>query len=215
MTRAMRRMRKYLLVVACIALVLGVAIGGTIAWLTDETDPVVNTFAPSNIGLTLEETADDSFKMIPGETDAKDPKVTITNDVDAWLFVEIDESWTTSVTTTVDGNEVTTTYTLDQYLDYTLNTTDWIRGDDKEIPASVWYREVAADADTKEWYLLQGKGGYANGYVAYEDDVTVAMMSAITTGNYPKLTFTAYAIQKANGDGTEFTAAQAWKTLNP
>ena len=84
--------KRTLALILALVLVFGAAVGGTIAYLTDTTDPVTNTFTVGNIDITLAETKDD-FKMVPGCDIAKDPKVTVTaNSEDCWLFVKIDES---------------------------------------------------------------------------------------------------------------------------
>ena len=60
-----------------VVLVLCCAVGGTLAWLTAKSDVVTNTFAPSDINITLTETPNtdtdgngenDAWKadMIPG-----------------------------------------------------------------------------------------------------------------------------------------------------
>ena len=75
------------------------AIGGTLAWLKDSTNEVKNTFTTSDVDIDLTETkgteVDDGreFKMVPGATIEKDPKVTVNaNSEDCYLFVKIDKS---------------------------------------------------------------------------------------------------------------------------
>ena len=87
-----RRNRRILMTVCLLALVMVVSVGATIAWLTDTTDPVTNTFTVGNIDITLAETKTD-FKMVPGNTIDKDPKVTVVGgSEDCWLFVKVEES---------------------------------------------------------------------------------------------------------------------------
>ena len=100
--RHMRRSRgvKPLALVLALVLVVGCAVGGTLAWLKAETTPVENTFSTSDIGVELKETkgnegADGTkeFKMVPGWTIAKDPKATVTADSeDCYLFVKVEKS---------------------------------------------------------------------------------------------------------------------------
>ena len=76
--RGARRARKSLsrkaLVVLSLMMVLAVAaVGGTIAWLTDSTDAVTNTFTVGNINIDLTETKNLDLKMVPGNTITKDP----------------------------------------------------------------------------------------------------------------------------------------------
>lgn len=59
--------KKVLISVTALALVICCAIGGTLAWLSTKTDPVVNTFTVGDIDIELSETTKD-YKMVPGNT---------------------------------------------------------------------------------------------------------------------------------------------------
>ena len=84
--------KKLAIFLACVLLVGGI-VGGTLAWLTAETDPVVNTFSPSTISIELDESDDLNLKMIPGCTVAKDPYAKVLKgSEDCWLFVKIEKS---------------------------------------------------------------------------------------------------------------------------
>ena len=100
----MKKNRKHLLITLCLMLVVCViSIGGTLAWLTDSTDTVKNTFTPTDINVEISETGatdtdgdktfEKSFEMVPGATIAKDPKVTVkANSQACYVFVQIDKS---------------------------------------------------------------------------------------------------------------------------
>lgn len=184
------------LVVAMLAvtLLIGCAIGGTVAWLTAKTDPVVNTFTYGDINITLAETTGSSYKIIPGVDIAKDPKVTVNPNSEAcYLFVKItEENWPTFTET--DGTTQKVSYGI---------PTDWKPLADQ---AGVYYREV--DATTANagvsYYILKGDTTYPNGVVTVSENLTKNEVNGITT--QPKLTFTAYAVQKDSFD----TAAAAW-----
>lgn len=76
--------------VAAMLLIVGVVIGSTLAWLTAKTDSVVNTFTPSNIDITLAETPDVVYKMVPGSTIDKDPVATVLKGSEkCYLFVKV------------------------------------------------------------------------------------------------------------------------------
>ena len=80
------RNRRVVTTVALMLVVCIVSIGGTIAWLTDTTEPVTNTFSSSGIDVSLVETtpsADDRTKIqiVPGVDISKDPKVSAEADV--------------------------------------------------------------------------------------------------------------------------------------
>ena len=201
--------KKIITTITMLALIICFTIGGTLAWLMDTTDPVQNTFTSGDVDITLTETpntniTDDdetndswSAQMIPGNTYAKDPKVTVkgaTDAVDCWLFVKVEEK----------GNAQT-------YLDYSFRFDDdseWKKLDTvTEEGTTVWYREVTASETDQSWYLLDGKEGYADGFV-YVDDTAVTKETVDTAAN-AELVFTAYAAQKDNR-----TVDEAWALFN-
>lgn len=189
----MKNLKKSIALLVAVSMIVGCVIGGTLAWLTATTVPVTNTFTVGNVDITLAETTTD-YKMVPGNTIAKDPKVTVVGGSEAcWLFVKIDKS----------DNYGT-------YLeDYTL-ATGWtaLTGE-----LGVYYREVSASDSDQSFYVLGAKSGYTNGFVTVKDTVTKGMMDDIKNGttSAPTLTFTAYAVQKDN----VATAADAWTKANP
>ncbi len=179
--------RLFVLMLALV-LVLGCAVGGTVAWLVAKTDPVVNTFTYGDINITLTETkpANQQAKIIPGVDIEKDPKVTVKADSEAcWLFVKVEEEGT---------------FVADKV---TYSVADgWTQGDDTDIPANVYYREVGAVTADTDFYVLNGNKVTVSNSLTKEDIANITQ---------PKLTFTAYAVQK---DGMD-TAAAAWAAANP
>lgn len=176
------------LVVAMLAvtLLIGCAIGGTVAWLTAKTEAVVNTFTYGEINITLSETTGNDYKIIPGVDINKDPKVTVEANSEAcWLFVKVEEEGT------FVANKVT--YSID---------TDWTKLTGVTGVDNVYYREVGAvTADTDFAVLKDNK-------VTVSDTLTKEDIKNITTN--PTLTFTAYAVQK---DGIA-DAAAAWAKVS-
>lgn len=196
--------KKTLALLLALVLVFGAAVGGTIAYLTDTTDPVTNTFTVGKVDITLTETfntdtnndqKNDAWQaqLIPGTTYAKDPVVTVTNDSeDCWLFVKFEEK-----------NNPT------NYLDYTSNLTEangWTQGDNTNIPSNVWYRAVAKDATVKSFQLLAGNDDYATGCISVKNTVTNGDMD---TASDAQLVYTAYACQSAN-----MTVNAAWAEVS-
>lgn len=179
--------RLFVLMLALV-LVLGCAVGGTVAWLVAKTDPVVNTFTYGDINITLTETkpANRQAKIIPGVDIEKDPKVTVKAGSEAcWLFVKVEEEGT---------------FVADKV---TYSVADgWTQGDDTDIPANVYYREVGAVTADTDFYVLNGNKVTVSNSLTKEDIANITQ---------PKLTFTAYAVQK---DGMD-TAAAAWAAANP
>lgn len=176
-------MKKKITLLLSLALAVAIGIGGTLAWLTAKTDAVTNTFTVGNINITLTEEAGGNtkeFKMVPGQTITKDPKVTVKAGSEAcWLFVKIEES-----------------ANLDDFISYAV-ADGWtaLTGVD-----GVYYRAVDATTTDMVYPVLTGN------QVTVENDVTKAMMDNLTADNYPTLTFTAYAIQRASFDDP----AAAW-----
>ncbi len=175
---------KTVTMILAVVLVLGCVIGGVIAWLTDRTDPLTNTFTVGDINIDLAETTED-FKMVPGSTIDKDPKVTVKAGSEAcWLFVKVEKS-----------------ANLDSFITYAI-ADGWtaLPGHD-----GVYYREVPAGDTDAVYSVLSGDR------VTVRDSVTKDMMDGLTEGTMPTLTFTAYAVQKDNID----SAADAWAKINP
>ena len=154
-------MRKNRVLILALALVLlfGVSVGGTLAWLLDDTDPVVNTFTDSDINITLEETdtnKDDDrdpntnqYQMIPGWTIDKDPEVTVVDgSEDCWLFVKITES------TSPDLDDYITYAIADKY-DATTNPDGWqVVQDENTNGETVIGRKVYKNDNPKEFGII-------------------------------------------------------------
>lgn len=167
-----------------LVLVIGCVAGGTVAWLVAKTDPVVNTFTYGDINITLAETTGPDYKIIPGKDIEKDPKVTVTAGSEAcWLFVEVKE------TGTFVANKVT--YAIDN---------GWMA-----LPGvdGVYYRQVGSVTENTAFSVLEGDK------ITVSENLTKDEIKNITA--QPKLTFTAYAVQK---DGID-DVATAWAKANP
>ena len=175
-------MKKKVLSIVAVVLVLCCAIGGTLAWLTDKTASVKNTFTVGDINIELTETTT-NYKMVPGNTISKDPKVTVKANSEAcWLFVKVEKS-----------------ANFDSLMTYDM-ADGWT-----ELPSvtGVYYREVAATTAATDFSVLKGDS------VSVKDTVTKADLNALTQNTFPTLTFTAYAVQKDN----VADAATAWSKL--
>lgn len=175
-----------------LVLVIGCAVGGTVAWLVAKTDPVVNTFTYGDIKITLAESTGEDYKIVPGVNISKDPTVTVTAGSEAcWLFVKVDEeNWPTF--TEADGTTKKVSYAI---------AGGWTALTD--VPG-VYYREVpAATADTDFAILKDNVVTVSNTLTKTEVNTVISIQ--------PKLTFTAYAVQQAGIN----TVAEAWAAANP
>lgn len=160
--------KKTLALVLALTLLVAGVVGGTLAWLTDQTAEVKNTFTVGDINIGLTETTTD-YKMVPGNTIAKDPTVTVKANSEAcWLFVKVTESTD-----------------LKDFITYAI-AEGWTA-----LPGvdDVYYREVPASAADQTFSVLAGDA------VTVKSDVTRTMLETAKT-DAPTLTFKAYAIQK-------------------
>lgn len=176
-------MKKKVLSIVAVVLVLCCAIGGTLAWLTDKTDSVVNTFTVGDINIELTESENLNLKMVPGNTITKDPKVTVKDGSEAcWLFVKVEKS-----------------ANFDSFMTYEM-ADGWTALPDV---TGVYYREVAATTAATDFSVLKDNS------VLVKDGVTKTMLNGLDETTFPTLTFTAYAVQKDN----VADAAAAWSKL--
>lgn len=187
----MKKKKPLILALALVLLVVGV-VGGTIAYLMDTTATLTNIFEVAKIRLELTEsgTTDNarSYVMVPGQTLPKDPKVTVKGlSQKCYVFVEIQK-----------------VNNPDAWLDYTVNTgTDkWTQLDDQ----NVYY--MIADTTLLNHDLPDILVG---NQVTVKDTVTEDQLEALTAETYPKLNFTAYAVQYNKSEGVHFEPAEAWE----
>ena len=80
--KALRTGRLTTMVIATV-LLLALAIGGTVAWLSTKGDPIINTFNPSEVACQVEE----SFDKTTGEK--RNVNVTNTGDTTAYIRVKL------------------------------------------------------------------------------------------------------------------------------
>ncbi len=189
---------KPIVLLLAVTLLVGCVTGGTLAWLISKPAAVTNTFTTSEVNIELTETkgtekdGNREFKMVPGYTIEKDPKVTVkAGSEDCFVFVKV-----------VKQNNP------DAYLTYTIDS-GWTQlKDDNGTPVDgVYHRKVAASATDQSFVVLTGN------QVTVKDTVTNANMTTAKT-SIPSLTFTAYAIQSHNSNNTEFGVYEAWTTIS-
>lgn len=192
---------KTMFMILAVVLIVGISVGGTLAWLTATSGPVTNTFTTSDIDITLTETGATnnakSFKMVPGYTINKDPKATVkAGSEDCYLFVKLEKSANF-------GNFMT--YTIAD--GWTQLTKD---KDNNDITDLIYYREVTASTSDQAFSVLK------DDQVTVKYTVTKGDMEALTENTYPTLKVTAYASQLYKSNSTaadadnKFTPADAW-----
>ena len=182
----MKNTKKILVLALAAVLLVAVSVGGTVAFLQDRTQEIVNTFTTSNIDITLDESDELDLKMVPGKELTKDPVVTVIKGSEAcWLFVEVEKT---------EG--------FDTYLTYEM-AAGWTL-----VPGqtNVYYREVAAVTADTDFHVIKDD----KVTVTTDASLTNAKMDELEGDKNPKMTITAYAIQKVNFD----TAEAAWAEVS-
>ena len=106
----------------CAVVLVAGSIAGTIAYLTSQTGTVTNTFTVGNVSITLIESKTDlygaptgetttegnEYKLIPGHTYTKDPKVTVVAGSEAcYVFVKVVDGLVNIEDATTIANQIT------------------------------------------------------------------------------------------------------------
>lgn len=195
-------------------LLMGSTVTGTMAWMMLKTDLVANTFTIGNISITLDEARADENGQIPDVNDripaadqptaqnvyplragasyTKDPRVTVKQGSDnSWLFVQIEQSANYST-----------------FMELYAVADGWTELDAAQYPG-IYYRHVnAADLQTADaqFDVLAGN------VIRLKTGFTQQDVDALTQQtDYPRLTVTAYAIQRDLAADT--TAPAAWQQI--
>lgn len=176
-------------VMLALTMVVGCAVDGTVAWLVSKSE-TSSTFTLGDINIELAEepgSESQSLKIIPGVEIRRPLRVTVKEGSEAcWLFVKVEgKNWPANVSYSV-AEETGSWKALSGY-------------------PGVYYREVSAGtANQGNWYRVTG-------VVTVSKDLTKAEVDSIPSGTQPKLSFTAYAVQR---DGID-NVVEAWKAANP
>ena len=177
-------------------LMIFTVIGGSLAWLMTSTDPIVNVFTYGDIRITLTETKGVElsdgryFKMTPGKVIEKDPMISVLADSeDCWLFVKIEES---------------SDKALSDYIEYAI-ADGWTAL--QEAPG-VYFRTVDSSASAQTFSVLK------EDKVTVKGSVTLEMLQVLNSTNYPKMTFTGYAVQRDMSIDAIDSAAEAWALIS-
>lgn len=129
--------RSIVLVVSVLVLLLAVA-GGTLAWLTANTGPVVNTFTPAHVTCQVDETFDGTTKS--------DVKVKNAGDIPAYIRAYIVVTWKDETGNVYGQKPVANA-------DYTMEmaqNTGWVTGSD-----GYYYYTDAVDSKGKTGVLIK------------------------------------------------------------
>lgn len=202
--RKLTRGRKPLIAAAAVVLIAALTIGGVIAYLQDASDEVKNKFSTNDVSVDVSETTGgknhDGYNIVPGTSEAKNPKVTGSATLPAYVFVKVD-----------DNTSGLVTYSMaDGWTQLTDSAGKNVQG--------VYYREYdpSADSDSDNNYsyqVLKGDNTNSDGVVTYSSSITKEQIEALGENPDINLTFQAYTIQKEGFDDaySAYTASHETK----
>lgn len=164
-------MKKTLITILATVLVCCCVVGGTLAWLVDQTEAVTNTFTVGKVEIELTETTGSEYPLIPGTEHEKNPTITVSDDSErCYVFVKVIEKNNTGDTQDA------------KYVEYSIN--------------SSW--TALTGVDNVYWQLVDGGAELP---ILAGNTVTISstnVTNAVTVA--PTITFTAYAVQAENMD---------------
>ena len=114
--------KKLLAIVLAVILLIGCAVGGTLAWLSAQSGPVTNTFSVGNItielweheltedGLNLDSEVKENriYKIVPGATQGKDPFVRVKKSSEkCYVYVCVKNELGANVSYNIDASKWT------------------------------------------------------------------------------------------------------------
>lgn len=177
------RMSRTVMVALALVLVLGLAIGGTIAYLVTNTDSITNTFTPGGTTPGIEEKVENGVKE----------SIVIENkgNIPAYIRVML----VGNTVETVDGKEVVTGG-FDVSARFTYNDTDWVKGSD-----GYYYYKTPVAANEKTNDLLASGTSIT---VGENETVTVLAQSIQAEPDY--VVQQTWGVTIANGTVTAYTA---------
>ena len=197
----MKKTTKALTLLLCAVLLIAGTVAGTVAYLSDSSENVTNSFTVGNIDIEMWEHAlddegnltaekvssEDAYKILPGTEQPKDPFVRVLKDSeDCWVFVQVWE-----VNNSASDSLSYVTWEIDDA--WTLLKS--------ENGVSTFYLEANHENSDKDedYNVLKDKT------VSYSEDLTKEMIDAL--GNdVPQLVFKGFAVQL----NAASTAADAW-----
>lgn len=203
--------KRTLVVLSVLLLIIGVVAGSTLAWFTDYTDPVTNTFTVGKVHIKLEETSGSEYKMVPGHPVTKNPFVTVLKDSEkCFLFVELKEDLGCWKDLPKPNGTSADKWKFTELLQYSItDTVVWTKLDGVE---GVYYLVVEKNKTADSQFKI-----LKNDEVRVSHLVTEKMLEMldVSSNAKPTLTVSAYAIQYFKTNGTPFEAAEAWALVKP
>jgi len=209
--------KKIVLGLTALILVVGLTIGGTLAFMQSKTAQVVNTFTVGSVHLSLAETYEQNSQLIPGTVIAKTPVLTVAAGSEAAYVrakVEVSPALQALITNYSDQHSVKNVDTDKITIDF--NTTDW-DWSSFDTTGFVYYRGTPVSPATVGTTGIVAKNAAAtvlpalftkidiNGKTVTNED-----LAHIVNATDGQIKVTGYAIQAATFDD----ATAAWAAFN-
>lgn len=194
-----KNMKKKALLTMSVVLLLLVAVGTTLAYIFTKTDPVVNTFTPSNVSCAVVENnadAENTGKIVHTGNTKNNVQIRNTGNTDAYIRVAVvvnwmsengSKVWATKPVKSIDGTDGDYTIT------YNLKDNGWIDGGD----GYYYYTQPVAKSDLTDILITSATQLTQKGPVGTDN-----------TQYYLSIEIVASAIQ-SNGMGAT-SAKDAW-----
>lgn len=166
-----RKNRKYTLLLVCLLLTVLVVVGGTIAYIFTESDPVVNTFTPVEVDNEIHEDLDGNVK--------ENVQIKNSGTADAYIRAKVIATWQNSAGEVYPVKPVANVENDTSY-DYTIsfNDEDWT-----EIPTEdgYWYYKTSVAPGKFTTSLITSatpaKAAPADGYNLHIEILSQAIQS--------------------------------------
>lgn len=174
--KQLRRPKRLATLLVSLVLVLGVAVGGTVAFLSTRTDSKENTFTPSKVTCEVTETFNNNVKS--------NVAVKNTGDTTAFIRAAINVTWMKDAEAGTEydaANQTVSAKVPGKDTDYSIQlakNTNWIKGDDGyyyyQLPVNPQYSTEVLIEDCK----LLKSASVPDGYHLSVEIVASAIQSA-------------------------------------
>lgn len=174
--KQLRRPKRLATLLVSLVLVLGVAVGGTVAFLSTRTDSKENTFTPSEVTCAVTETFNNNVKS--------NVAVQNTGDTTAFIRAAINVTWMKDAEAGTEydaANQTVSAKVPGKDTDYSIQlakNTNWIKGDDGyyyyQLPVNPQYSTEVLIEDCK----LLKSASVPDGYHLSVEIVASAIQSA-------------------------------------
>lgn len=185
------RMSRTALVLAAVVLVLGAAIGGTVAWLATNTPGLTNTFTPGEVKCTVEETFANGVKS--------DVKIKNTGNTDAYIRAKVVVTWKDAA-----GNVYGAPVSSSDYSIAYASENGWVQRTDD----GYWYctQPVAPDAPNNRTPVLINSASPVEGKAPAGYALSIEILAEAIQSSPASAVQEAWGVTIANGSVMAYSA---------